>query len=167
MGIIVVFHFKYIMNFIASIFLYHTSFLVASTYGGCSFSDRTGCADGKTCYNGDCRTAKEIAWIAFEAGKPCSSHSDCKEACMKSGECGPYLRSGRIPPVKHEDQCSTDKDCSSEEDSCIATLRGMECKTWEQLMKEVFKLGTSCSQDSECPEACYINNDPATCGPYL
>ena len=28
---------------------------------------------------------------------------------MKSGECGPYLRSGRIPPIKHEDHCSTDK----------------------------------------------------------
>ena len=45
----------------------------------------------------------------YISGKPCSSHSDCKEACMKSGECGPYLRSGRIPPVKHEDHCSTDK----------------------------------------------------------
>ena len=78
------------------------------------------------------------------------------------------------------------QDCSGEgeDTSCVATLRGMECKTWQQIMVEVFKLGnalgylnvfdvivifsgTSCSQDSECPEACYINNNPATCGPYL
>ena len=28
-------------------------------------------------------------------------------------KCGPYLRSLRIPPRKHEDECGSDEDCSN------------------------------------------------------
>ena len=27
--------------------------------------------------------------------------------------CGPFLRSLRIPPMKHEDECGSDEDCGS------------------------------------------------------
>ena len=80
-------------------------------------------------------------------GKPCNEHSDCPEACMNSGKCGPFLRMGRLPPQKHEDQCKEDSQCSGEAESCIATLRGLECRSWQDLMVEVFKLGNFSKHD--------------------
>merc|ERR1711879_425604 len=111
------------------------------------------CQGELTCYRNQCRTAAEIALEAFEAGKPCDTHDNCKEACM--------------PPKRHEDECGSDEDCNIEEESCIATLGGMECATWQTIMIEVFKIGTPCKSSSDCPEACYIHHDDPTCGPYL
>merc|ERR1712062_803400 len=89
------------------------------------------CSRGTHCYMGECRTGKEIAQMAFDAGKPCKYKSDCKEMCSQvldnsQGKCSPYLRMGRLPPARHEDECDQDGDCGGE-GSCIATLRGREC----------------------------------------
>ena len=64
---------------------------------------------------------------------------------MNSGKCGPFLRMGRLPPQKHEDQCKDDSNCTGAAESCIATLRGLECRSWQDIMVEVFKLGESIS----------------------
>jgi len=138
-----------------------TSLMVTTTLASCD------CGGDMTCYRDQCRTAQEISVLAFEAGKPCESHGDCKEACMQTKKCGPYLRSLRIPPLKHEDECVSDSDCKNKDESCIATLRGMECATWKSIMTEVFKLGTPCQSKSQCPEACYTSHENPTCGPFL
>ena len=152
------------------------------------------CSTDLHCYREACRTAGEIAKLAFNAGKklfivhsgkwegvnpttlhyiydykkgrivyhsgvyirccagePCSQHSDCPEACqtrLSSPVCGPFLRSARLPGSmgdKHEDLCHSGQDCTMEEQTCIATLRGFECRTWEEVMVEVFHIGESMS----------------------
>ena len=79
----------------------------------------------------------------WSPGKPCSDHVDCPEACqtvLSSPVCGPFLRSSRLPEPQHSDHCRADSDCSPDQ-YCLATLRGLECRSWEQVMLELFHLG--------------------------
>ena len=81
-------------------------------------------------------------------------------------ECGPFLRTLRVPGESHQPECKSRDDCKENED-CMERPRGNKCMTAEQFMEEEFLLGHECKSNEDCPEACFTSQDIPACGPFL
>merc|ERR1719427_1581156 len=60
--------------------------------------------------------------------------------------------------------CQGTQDCDKDqEEHCYKNM----CLSAGEVMQLAFQIGKPCEEEADCPEACYTQLVPSTCGPYL